>query len=102
MDGIKPITFLFITGTIDVILTTIVVLSNWAIEVNPIVSWITPTWLMCIVEMVGFAGLCLLVIRIYERYKEKYPLNTIIYSWGTIHIACSFSSLFVLAQVFLI
>jgi hypothetical protein len=96
IEDSKPILFLFLSGTLDVVLTIVTVLSGWAVEINPLVSWISPKWMMCIVEMVGFSLLCLILIPIYKKYNGRYPVKTMAYSWGSVHLAGAFSGAVIL------
>ena len=93
MDGIKPILFLFMTGAFDILFTTLVVLKGWADEINPIVNWISPEWLMCSIMVIGNLAICLLAFPIYERFNHRYPVKTALYSLGAVHIAGAFSGL---------
>ena len=81
------------TGALDILFTTLVVLKGWADEINPIVNWIKPEWVMCTVMVIGNLILCLLAIPVYEKYNSKYPVKTSLYSLGAVHIAGAFSGL---------
>ena len=91
MDGIKPILFLFMTGALDILFTTLVVLKGWTDEMNPIVNWISPEWLMCSVMVIGNLILCLVAFPVYEKFGQEYPIKTALYSLGAVHIAGAFS-----------
>ena len=93
MDGIKPILFLFMTGAYDILFTTVVVLAGWADEINPLVNWISPEWLMCLVMVIGNLILCLIAFPVYEKFNDRYPIKTALYSLGAVHIAGAFSGL---------
>jgi hypothetical protein len=99
MNGIKPIMFLFMTGAYDILFTTLVVLPGWAEEINPLVNWISPNWLMCLVMAIGNLALCLIAFPVYDRFNDRYPIKTALYSLGAVHIAGAFSGLMAIAIV---
>jgi cytochrome b subunit of formate dehydrogenase len=72
---IKPVMFLYLSGAIDILITTVVIYIGWGYEVNPVYTWIQPTWAMLL--SMGLANLlmCLLTliaVMIAADYQSKY------------------------------
>ena len=68
---IAPVLFTFIAGTIDIILTIIVIINGLGSEANPMYNWIHPDWLM-FYGMIGFnLVLGLILIPLIKKYKSS-------------------------------
>lgn len=67
--GIIPVLFTFFAGTLDVVITIIVIVNGLGYEANPMYNWIRPDWLM-FYGMIGFnLALGLILIPLIRKYK---------------------------------
>lgn len=72
---IKPVMFLYLSGAIDILITTVVIYIGWGYEVNPVYTWIQPTWAMLL--SMGLANLLfglvsLIAVIIIANSDNKY------------------------------
>ncbi len=71
-DIINSALFYFICGTLDVLITVLVVMGNIGVEANPVWNWITPKELMLVVCVVANLALGIFVIGMSPYIKTNW------------------------------
>lgn len=71
---IKPVVFLYLSGAIDILITTVVIYLNWGHEVTTLYTWISPVWLMLLSMVIANTLFCLLCMSAYIiLHKQEHP-----------------------------
>lgn len=71
---IKPVMFLYLSGAIDILITTIVIYLGWGWETTTLYNWISPTWLMLLSMVLANTAFCLLLMSAYMiLHKQEHP-----------------------------
>jgi fatty acid desaturase len=78
---IKPIMFLYLSGAIDILLTTIVICLGWGYETTTLYNWISPIWLMLLSMVLVNTVLCLMMMVVYIiLHKQENPAVKTMYT----------------------